>query len=155
MEKTLVITYHEYAGMQELTLADAALLQSAIDATATSYSPYSHFQVGAALQLTDGTVETGSNQENVAYPSGLCAERTVMFGTAARHPGVPFHTLAVVGRDAGGVLAPALPCGACRQVMAEYETHFHHPMRILLYAKGGKILLFDQVNGLLPFAFGF
>ena len=155
MEKELVIHYHEYAGAQELLPEDRALLQSAVAATATAYSPYSHFRVGAALRLADGTVETGSNQENIAYPSGLCAERTVMFGASSRHPDVAFHTLAIVGREAQGQLVPATPCGACRQVMAEYETRFRHPLRILLYSNGGKILLFDEVKSLLPFLFTF
>lgn len=155
MEKSLIINYHEYEGMQDLQPEDAELMRHAIQATATAYSPYSHFQVGAALRLIDGTVETGSNQENIAYPSGLCAERTVMFGASSRHPGIAFDTLAIVGRNSEGQLTPATPCGACRQVMAEYETHFKHNLRVLLYYERGKILLFDQVKSLLPFLFTF
>ncbi len=155
MQKQIEITYHEFAGLHELPAEDAELMQRAIDATATAYSPYSHFQVGAALRLADGTIETGSNQENVAYPSGLCAERTVLFGASARHPGVPFDTLAIVGRNQEGVLVAASPCGACRQVMSEYETHLQHPLRVLVYSEEGKILQFEGVKSLLPFHFVF
>lgn len=139
--------------MQELSAKDREVLEHAIAATSTSHSPYSHFSVGAALRLEDGTIETGSNQENIAYPSGLCAERTVMFGTAARHPGVAFHTLAIAGRDQQGILTTASPCGACRQVMAEYENLHRRALRVIVYAEGGKILIFEGVKNLLPFVF--
>lgn len=152
-KNTLSLAYQEYDSMQELSAQDREVLEHAIAATHSSHSPYSHFSVGAALRLEDGTIETGSNQENIAYPSGLCAERTAMFGIAARHPGVAFHTLAIAGRDAQGRLAPASPCGACRQVMAEYETLHRRPLRVIVYAQGGKIFIFEGVKNLLPFAF--
>ncbi len=155
MQKQLEISYHEFAGLYELSAADADLMQHAIDAAATAYSPYSHFRVGAALRLADGTIETASNQENVAYPSGLCAERIVLFGASARCPGVAFDTLAIVGRNREELLCAASPCGACRQVMSEYEMHLQHPLRILVYADEGKILLFEGVKSLLPFVFSF
>lgn len=152
-EKTLSINYQEYACMEELSSEDREVLEHAIAATSTSHSPYSHFRVGAALKLEDGTIETGSNQENVAYPSGLCAERTVMFGTAARHPDVAFHTLAIAARGPQGTLTAASPCGACLQVMAEYENKFSRPLRIIMYAEGGKIFIFHGAKSLIPFAF--
>ena len=84
--KQLTLTYSEYDSLQELPAADRALMQRAIEATDTAYAPYSHFHVGAAVRLADGTVVIGSNQENIAYPSGLCAERTALFSAAAQHP---------------------------------------------------------------------
>ena len=87
--KKLIIDYQEYASREELPAADRALLDAAIAAVQGSYAPYSHFNVGAAVRLADGTVVKGANQENAAYPSGLCAERTAMFAASANHPGVP------------------------------------------------------------------
>lgn len=153
MEKTLTISYMEYEGVGELAEKDRELVELAIAATGTAYSPYSHFCVGAALRLADGTVVTGSNQENLAYPSGLCAERTAMFAASAAHPGVAFESLAVVGRNQKGELAEAAPCGACRQVMAEYERRSGEKMRVLTWIEGGKIRVFEGVDSLLPFIF--
>ena len=95
-KKTLTIPYEEYASIEELGEADRTLLEAAVDAMKGSYAPYSHFNVGAAVRLADGTVVKGANQENAAYPSGLCAERTAMFAASAQNPGVPFEAIAVV-----------------------------------------------------------
>ena len=100
-KKTLTIPYEAYASIAELPEKDRALLEAAIEAVAGSYAPYSHFNVGAAVRLADGTVVKGANQENAAYPSGLCAERTAMFSASAQHPGVAFEAIAVIcSRDA-------------------------------------------------------
>ena len=121
-KKHLSIDYIEYASAGEMEPADQALVVEAIEAEKGSYSPYSHFSVGAALRLEDGTVVRGANQENVAYPSGLCAERTAMFAAGANYPDLAFDTLAIVARDHGVMCEyPASPCGSCRQVMAEYQ----------------------------------
>lgn len=153
MEKQLIISYEELSSMDELDALDRALMQRAIEATATSYSPYSHFSVGAAIRMADGSVVAGSNQENLAYPSGLCAERTAMFSASAQRPGMAMEALAIVARDQQGRLAEAAPCGACRQVMAEYERRQGSKMRIIVYLDGGKIRCFDGVESLLPFLF--
>lgn len=151
--KQLIIDYQEYASREELPEADRALLDAAIDAVQGSYAPYSHFNVGAAVRLADGTVVKGANQENAAYPSGLCAERTAMFAASANHPGVPFESLAVVcSRDGQLMPNPGLPCGACRQVMAQYEREANRPLRILL-GSGGPILAFTGVESLMPLIF--
>ena len=152
-KKTLSIPYEEYASIDELNGQDRALLEAAIDATKGSYAPYSHFNVGAAVRLADGTVVKGANQENAAYPSGLCAERTAMFAASAQHPGVPFEAIAVVCSRGGSLmLNPGSPCGACRQVMAQYERLSLKPMRILL-GSGGPILAFTGVESLMPLIF--
>ncbi len=152
-KKTINIPYEEYASIAELPDADRALLEAAIDATKGSYAPYSHFNVGAAVRLADGTVVKGANQENAAFPSGLCAERTAMFAASANYPGVAFESLAVVcSRDGKLMPNPGSPCGACRQVMAQYEREADKPMRILL-GSSGPILAFDGVESLMPLIF--
>ena len=154
MEHQLTITYREYASAAELPAAEAELVEAAIRATDGSYSPYSRFRVGAALRLADGTIVCGSNQENAAYPSGLCAERTAIFAASAQHPQQrDYEALAIVGRNAEGTLCEASPCGACRQVLLEYEQRQHHPLRVLCYTSGGGIREVDSVRDLLPFAF--
>lgn len=151
--KTLTINYEEYASIAELNPADRSLLEAAIDAVKGSYAPYSKFNVGAAVRLADGTVVKGANQENAAFPSGLCAERTAMFAASANHPGVPFESLAVVcSRDGELMPNPGSPCGSCRQVMAQYEREAGKPMRIIL-GSGGPILAFTGVESLMPLIF--
>ena len=152
-KKTLTIPYEEYTSINELSAEDRALLEAAIDATKGSYAPYSHFNVGAAIRLADGTIVKGANQENAAYPSGLCAERTAMFAAGAQYPGVAIEALAVVcARDGSLMLNPGSPCGACRQVMAQYERMAMKPMRIIL-GSGGPILVFEGVQSLMPLIF--
>lgn len=151
--KRLSIDYIEYSSIEEMEEKDRNLVLAAIDAQKGSYSPYSHFQVGAALLLDDGTVVKGANQENAAFPAGLCAERTAMFAAGANYPGIGFDTIALAGAD-HGVLCddPATPCGGCRQVMAEYQTKSGHPMKIIL-AGASRVLKFSCVDDLLPLIF--
>ena len=152
-EKTLSIQYQEFSSPEEMTAQDQALVKAALEAQKGSYSPYSHFQVGAALLLDNGMVVKGANQENAAYPSGLCAERTAMFWAGANYPDVPMDTLAIAGSD-NGVLCdnPATPCGACRQVMAEYQKKHGKPLKIILVGSK-RIRKFACVDDLLPFIF--
>ena len=151
--KTLTIPYEKYMSIEELPDSDRSLLQAAIEALSGSYAPYSRFNVGAAVRLADGTVVKGANQENAAYPSGLCAERTALFAASAQHPGVAFESLALVcSRDGRLMPNPGSPCGACRQVMAQYERESRRPMRIIL-GSGGPILVFEGVESLMPLIF--
>ena len=151
--KELKIRYEEFTSPSEMTERDQMLVAAALDAQKGSYSPYSQFQVGAALLLADGTVVKGANQENAAYPSGLCAERTALFAASAQHPGVAFESLALVcSRDGRLMPNPGSPCGACRQVMAQYERESRRPMRIIL-GSGGPILVFEGVESLMPLIF--
>ncbi|MBC8082411.1 MAG: cytidine deaminase [Hymenobacter sp.] len=137
----------------ELTPAEAATWQAARAATDHSYAPYSHFHVGAALLLDDGSIFRGTNQENAAFPSGLCAERTALFGLAAAHPGRRILGMAVAARPATGTFGPIACCGACRQVMVEYEHRQQHPIPLLLPSPDGRIYRFRRLSDLLPFGF--
>lgn len=151
--RQIVIDYSEYEGLQELPAESRKLMDAAIAATETAYAPYSNFHVGAAVLLADDTVVTGSNQENAAYPSGLCAERTALFSASAQKPTQAVTALAVAGRDQKGRLTEASPCGACRQVLAEYETRYGNKVAIYTLLEGGRIRRVEGVKNLLPFLF--
>ena len=154
-DRTIEIKYKEYPSVEALLPAERKVLEKAIEATSTAYSPYSHFCVGAAVLLDNGEIVTGSNQENVAYPSGLCAERTAMFAASARYPKVPMRKIAIVGKNQQGELCAATPCGACRQVMSEYQDVAGQNLQIILYSEGGTVLVFDGIDSLLPLRFSF
>ena len=150
---TLGISFKEYSSIDEMDAADRMLVEEAIEAQKGSYAPYSNFNVGAAVLLEDGTVVRGSNQENAAYPSGLCVERTAIFAASANHPGKAMLAIAIVGGFDHAVAAtPCTPCGACRQVMAEYQTLSGKPMRIIMYGTE-RAWKFDRVDDILPFIF--
>ena len=140
--------------MDELTPDEQHLLQLAIEATGRSYAPYSKFCVGAAVRLDNGIELAGSNQENAAYPSGLCAERTALFYAGAQYPDVPVRMLAIAARGTDGELTeePTGPCGACRQVIIESETRADSPIRILLYGKK-YVYVIDGIRPLMPLTF--
>ena len=147
---TSVIKVYEY---DELNDTDRALLDDAIEATRRSYAPYSHFSVGAAALLANGVVVTGTNQENAAYPSGLCAERTTLFYANSQYPDQPVNTLAIAARtEKDFIETPIPPCGACRQVILETEKRYKQPIRILLY---GKECIYEvkSIGDLLPLSF--
>lgn len=138
---------------EELSEADKMLVEEARSATARSYAPYSRFQVGAAARLVDGTVVVGCNQENAAYPSGLCAERTALFSANAQYPNVPVESLAIAAYYIDHFTEdPVPPCGACRQVILEVEDRYKRPVRILLYGTKG-VYVVSSVRDLLPFQF--
>jgi len=140
---------------EDLKGDDLMLVNAAKEATAGSWSPYSGFKVGAALLLDDGTVVTGSNQENAAYPSGLCAERTALFAAGHAHPGKAVKALAIAARnDKGYTTQPITPCGACRQVLAETEQRGGTPIRYILYGTQGTMLIEGGTDAILPFCFG-
>ena len=151
--KEIKIAYLEYEHPEQLPPEDNELAEAAIEATKGSYAPYSGFNVGAAVRLDSGKIIKGSNQENAAYPSGLCAERTAMFYAAATYPDNAIISIAVTASQ-DGILCdnPATPCGACRQVMAQYQTKGGRPMNILLVGKK-KIWKFSKVDDILPLIF--
>ena len=139
--------------MSELCAADRELVEAAKQATRGSYSPYSKFCVGAAVRLQNGIVFTGANQENAAFPSGLCAERTALFAANAQYPDQPVVALAVAARKGRRYLVqPIPPCGACRQVISGVEDRFATPIRILLYGTDG-VLVSEGIGPLLPLRF--
>ena len=152
-DKKYIINYEEFTSASQMTPEDQEMVAAAIQAQKGSYSPYSKFQVGAALKLENGLVLKGANQENAAYPSGLCAERTVMFFAGANYPDIPFDTLAIAGADHGVLCeSPASPCGSCRQVMAEYQKKHKKPFNIILVGST-RIRKFHCVDDVLPFIF--
>lgn len=151
--KVLNIHYQEYCSIEELTAEDRTLAQAAIEAMANAYAPYSHFQVGAAVQLSNGQIVKGANQENAAFPSGLCAERTALFAASATYPQDDILSIAVAGGPEG-VLGEELasPCGACRQVMAQYQAKSGKPLSIIMISSS-RILKFAKVDDILPLVF--
>ena len=141
-------------GYEELNEEDRRLIDAAKAATTHSYAPYSHFSVGAAALLDNGIIVSGSNQENAAYPSGTCAERTTLFYANSEYPDQAVKALAIAARNEEDfVNEPIPPCGACRQVLLETEQRFGHPMRILLFGKE-HIFVMEGVRNLLPLSFG-
>ena len=150
---TFGIDYKEYSSIEEMDPQDQALVKEAIEALKGSYAPYSGFNVGAAVRLEDGTIVRGSNQQNAAYPSGLCAERTAMFAANSNYPGKAMVSLAIVGGFNRQVSpTPCSPCGACRQVMAEYQTLGGKPLSVIMFGTE-KAWKFDRVDDILPFIF--
>ncbi len=142
-----------FCQLDELSAEDRELVQSAIKATENSYAPYSNFNVGAAIRLSDGSIVLGANQENAAFPSGLCAERTAIFAAQAQRPDQAIPCLAIAARSTEGLLRePVTPCGSCRQVMTEIEDRYKQPMRVLLYGTNG-VYVINSVKDLMPLSF--
>jgi len=153
MENKSITTHFQFYQFEELSADYQRIVSIAKEQTQKSYSPYSHFAVGAAVLLNDGEVFAGNNQENAAYPSGLCAERTTIFYANAQCPETPVKAIAIAAFTNGEFLVePVAPCGACRQVLLETETRFSQPMQILLYGQSG-IYIVDSVKDLLPLCF--
>jgi cytidine deaminase len=151
--KEIKIAYKEFDSIDELESKDRKLAQAAIEATKLSYAPYSNFNVGAAVLFEDGEIVKGSNQENAAYPSGMCAERTALFYASASRPDKAMSAIAIAAGQNGVICDyPVTPCGACRQVMAQYQTKSGAPMEVLLVG-GRKIWKFEKIDDLLPLIF--
>jgi len=148
----LHIKIHFYE-MEELPKEERELVESAIAATDHAYAKYSIFRVGAAIRLSDGSVMIGANQENAAFPSGLCAERTAIFAAQAQYPEKAITMLAVAARNENGLLKePVTPCGSCRQVMLEVEDRYQQPMKVLLYGTDG-VYVIDSAKDMVPLSF--
>ena len=149
-EIKLRITYcHEY----ELDPDEKRLINEAKIACTRSYAPYSSFHVGAAVLLNDGTIISGSNQENASYPNGLCAERVAVFYANSNYPQKTIVALAIVARDTNGFTEyPISPCGSCRQVLLESEQRGQQNIRVILYGTQ-KIVVFSHCKDLLPLSF--
>lgn len=153
MKEINLVTKIRVYSYNELTDADKNLVDLAKSATQRAYSPYSRFNVGAALLLANGEIVTGSNQENVAFPSGTCAERTTCFYAHSSYPGVRFVKLAIAAFHNGAFTPhPVSPCGACRQVLAEYERIGGAKLEIILYG-ADEIYVLSEVADLLPLIF--
>lgn len=147
-------TYEVYDSAEELNKEDAQLLAEARAITANAYAPYSHFRVGAAAKLANGQIVSGTNQENAAYPAGICAERVLLSVASSLYPGVSIDTLAVsYFNENGSSDRPVSPCGICRQSLQEFEQRTGRPVRLILGGQTGMIYIVDKATLLLPFAF--
>ncbi len=152
-QKEFKCTFEEYASIDELNAEDRELAGEAILAMQGAYAPYSHFHVGAAVRMSNGQIVRGANQENAAFPSGLCAERTAMFAAGARYPDKDMCSIALAGGVYGRITEqPATPCGACRQVMAQYQTKAGKPMSVIMVG-AHKVWKFARVDDILPLIF--
>ena len=129
---------------EEISASDSQLLSSAKKSALKAYAPYSKFKVGSAVLLGNGKIISGNNQENAAYPSGLCAERTALFFASSQYPNEKIKTIAITN----------VPCGACRQVILEYEAKQKSPVRIIMQKEKNKVLISEGISSLLPLAFG-
>ena len=155
MKKFEIITeVTELSSASELSAEEKNLLALAKKATKSAYAPYSNFFVGAALLLENGVIVCGNNQENMAFPSGLCAERVAFFSAGATYPNVPIKTIAITARSQKLTIdKPITPCGDCRQVMAESEGRHKKNIRVILSGEKGKIYIVESIKALLPLMF--
>jgi cytidine deaminase len=155
MQQTSIqIPVQIFPDIQALDPEDAQLLEAARQATGHAYAPYSNFRVGAALRLSDGSIITGSNQENASFPAGICAERVALSAVSAVSPGLAVTALALTYiNEMGDSSRPISPCGICRQSLAEYEQRFSQPIRVILGGSSGEIFVLEKATNLLPFAF--
>ncbi len=154
MENKNITTKIIVCSYEELTETEKKLVDTAKEASNRSYAPYSRFQVGAAALLSGGLIISGSNQENAAYPSGICAERTTLFYANSQYPDLAVESLAIAAQTGGSFIErPTAPCGACRQVILETEERYRHPIRIYLYGTD-EIYIVESIRGLLPLCFG-
>ena len=152
-EKDINIQYKEYSSASELPAEYKLLIEKAAEATKSSYAPYSKFNVGAAVLMGNGEIVTGSNQENAASPSGLCAERVALFAAHHNYPSSPVKAIAIIGSQ-NGILTSTLtyPCAACLQVLLESQKRAGAPIAVIV-GSAGKIQVMESIDALLPFSF--
>lgn len=153
-EINISTTLELFESVDELPAEVRELLEEAVNAREKAYAPYSKFNVGAAILLENGEIISGSNQENASYPSGLCAERTAIFFAGAKFPDQKINIMAVSAKSLNHlVLTPVPPCGACRQVIAEYEDKQGEPIEIYFMGERGKVVKANSLKDLLPLSF--
>ena len=154
MENKNITTKIMVCSYEELNDEEKKLVDAAKEASNRSYAPYSRFQVGAAVRLAGGVLVSGSNQENAAYPSGTCAERTTLFYANSQYPDRAVEALAIAAQTGGKFIEhPTAPCGACRQAILVTEERYRHPIRIYIYGTN-EVYIVDSIVGLLPLCFG-
>ena len=155
VQKEYSFKFQLYPNLESLPTIDISVVNKAFEAMEKAYAPYSKFKVGAALLLEDGQIIQGNNQENIAYPSGLCAERVALFHAGAQFPGIAVDLICIVAKgDLMPISQLLSPCGACRQVMLESENRQNKPIRIILVNQDNRTMCIDSVQNLLPFGFG-
>ena len=151
MKQNVTISYDVFDRIEDLSQEDQRLLNAATEAAKSAYAPYSNFKVGAAVLVENGDIVKGSNQENLAYPSGLCAERVAIFAASASYPDKKFMAIAITAFSEDFTTdKPIPPCGACRQVLIEYEIRDNQPMRCIMRGSSGQIFVFKSMADLLP-----
>jgi cytidine deaminase len=154
VQKEYSFKFQLYPNWESLQTVDKSVVNKAFEAMEKAYAPYSKFKVGAALLLEDGQIIQGNNQENIAYPSGLCAERVALFHAGAQFPGIAVDLICIVAKgDLMPISQLLSPCGACRQVMLESENRQNKPIRIILVNQDNRTMCIDSVQNLLPFGF--
>ncbi|MDR1813721.1 MAG: cytidine deaminase [Tannerella sp.] len=137
---------------EDLSPSDAHLREAALEAASRAYAPYSHFNVGAAVALADGNIVTGNNQENIAYPSGLCAERVALFAAGASYPDTPVTAIAIIAVSNGVIQDSVSPCGVCRQTLIETQTRYKTPIKTLMCG-ANQTIISHSATDLLPLCF--
>jgi cytidine deaminase len=148
--------YEKYASLEELNEADRALLKKAHEAASSAYAPYSNFKVGAAAEMQNGETITGSNQENISFPAGLCAEGVVLAAAASKFPGMPIRQLAITYQSSKeNNSAPIAPCGICRQSLQEFKERTGSPVKLIMGAINGSVIVVNDAASLMPFSFRF
>ncbi|NQU34379.1 MAG: cytidine deaminase [Bacteroidetes bacterium] len=153
-QKKIIINYEEYEDGENLSSKDLQLVIEATNALSGSYAPYSDFHVGAALMFENGGIVRGSNQENAAYPSGMCAERVAIFHAQSENPDAVIISLAITGRADHFISdEPITPCGSCRQVIAEIEKRQNKKIRIIMKGESGVTKIVSGIESLLPMMF--
>ena len=155
MKKLKIETYLEvYDSVSELSASIQNLMNKAHEARENAYAPYSLFKVGAAVQLDSKEIVIGNNQENAAFPSGLCAERVAVFQAGAKFPNAKIESIAISARSLKHkVTTPIAPCGSCRQSLAEYEVKQETPINVYFMGESGKVVKSNSVKDLLPLIF--
>jgi cytidine deaminase len=153
-EITITTTISVFDSVADLPSEVQALMHQAVETRKNAYAPYSKFRVGAAILLDNGKIVLGSNQENAAYPSGLCAERVAIFQAGAMYPNAKIVKLAITAAsDTNPTLSPIPPCGACRQSIAEYEFKQDTPIEIYFMGESGAVYKSNSITNLLPLSF--
>lgn len=143
-----------YESTSELEIEDFNLIQKAVEARSKAYAPYSKFSVGCAILLENGKIVLGNNQENAAYPSGMCAERVAIWKASSEYPNITVKKIAITAASSvSEVNKPVGPCGACRQTLSEYEINQKQPIEILFMGEVGQIIKAESILSLLPFSF--
>ena len=153
-KEKIEITYEVFDDISELSQQDSWLLNEAREVTHHAYAPYSNFNVGAVAKLVNGSIVSGTNQENASFPVGLCAERVLLASASTMYPDIALETMAISYHSGNGNSnQPIAPCGMCRQSLQEYEMRVKKPIRLILAGLEGKIFVFEKASQLLPLGF--
>ncbi len=153
-KQQLTIAYEVFSDISELPPDDATLLAAARLATGNAYAPYSRFNVAATARMKNGSIISGTNQENASFPAGICAERVLLSAVSSVYPNEPVQAIAIsYNGETNNSNRPLAPCGICRQSIAEFELRFRQPIRLILGGMEGEVFVFSSAKDLLPLDF--